>query len=388
MLIDSTVGEVVPIGIVWNCIYDTEVGVGNMIKRYSLACSSFKCQAGEINFTILSIYSISAHWIMYSQIFHSNHHYQLTRLFDPICYKVCLVDKSLDKMGGISCAFGFTALNPDVNTVVVVDTPTILTDPTDVEEVCMPYNVAYKLLFTQDFSSSLIFLVFSFPTSRTGTWPWEKITTLTTRRTLLYWYHNMCTNGGYQLCDGMPTLDFYSSYCCNTLFVYSVKADLQSKEMLVLTQSLSSVLLEGINMWHVSVIGIAETEVDLPTDLPYFKLNCSSKVSGSTCTYPDVGWEIFSREPCIVLSLSVTIVDEHTYLYPSINNILGVPRGRICGGVGVVHGELSGKEIVSCNSSAWSISFLFTYWPSSVSISSVDVDGHLYLCRLLILLYL
>ena len=43
----------------------------------------------------------------------------------------------------------------------------------------------------------------------------------------------------------VPALDLCSSSCCNTLIVYSVKADIDSEEMVVLTLSVSLVSFMG-----------------------------------------------------------------------------------------------------------------------------------------------
>ena len=70
-----------------------------------------------------------------------------------------------------------------------------------------------------------------------------------------------------------------------------------------------------------------ETGAGLPTDLPNFYLNCSSNVSNSTDTHADAGQEIFSRELCIVLPLSIAVISDIP-----INNcsmtFLSVPKDR------------------------------------------------------------
>ena len=71
--------------------------------------------------------------------------------------------------------------------------------------------------------------------------------------------------------------------------MYSIKADLDSEEKVVLTQSVSLDCFVGTSALNVSVIGIMETEADLPTDLPYFNFDCSSNISNSTNTCTSVG---------------------------------------------------------------------------------------------------
>ena len=87
-----------------------------------------------------------------------------------------------------------------------------------------------------------------------------------------------------------------------------MKANLHSEEMVVLKLSISLFSFVDVSILHVTVMVIIETETGLPRDLPYFNLKCSLNVSGSTNTHADVREEIFSRELCIVLSLSIAVV--------------------------------------------------------------------------------
>ena len=60
------------------------------------------------------------------------------------------------------------APNCGVNTVEVVDTPTLLNFSIDAEEDYMPYNVVCRFLLITDFNSSLVVCAYFFA-SKTGT---------------------------------------------------------------------------------------------------------------------------------------------------------------------------------------------------------------------------
>ena len=143
---------------------------------------------------------------------------------------------------------------------------------------------AWKFLLNTDCKSSVVLWSFTFLASRKGIQSWDESLFYVPEILCWVWIDIRLTKGGYHLVADALTLDLFSSNCCRTLLVYSVKADLDPEEMVVFVLSVSLAPLVDVSVLHVSVIWIAETEAGPPVDLSYLNLNCFSKVRGSTDT--------------------------------------------------------------------------------------------------------